>query len=440
MSDGGVKHMSRVIVTYRDSFFLFFAVLIFISLPHTAHAAHPPSTRNAPRTADSLEIDSSPGNSPDTLGHFSMGHIHLTVRGDSASPHTEPSTHLLPPFVGADIEFNRVDGWAVKLFQNNHPQDDKQPSIRASEIYAFGRKRILGSLTVSQPLAPRLAARAEAYRVTGTHDGLILRHDENEIAAVLLSRDYYDYFDLEGGRLALHVDAPDRLTVTAGYAVEMYRSLSRRVERGLFTVPHPFRPNPRVDEGLAKSVYLVLDRDTRVSDGDMLPASWEHAEIEIAGGSLGGDFTYTRALAELGVNSPLSPRMNVAYRVMGGVGSQSLPFQQQFFVGGPGTLKAFPLKKNESGGNVLLLANIEYGVELTGAFRLLLFQDVGNAWRDRSTLGRQKILMDLGVGIVSGDLRLYIARDVSSRHGTTIGFVLAHSPLTAPTSLRILVR
>ena len=259
---------------------------------------------------------------------------------------------------------------------------------------------------------------------------------DDAVRAVLLTRESYDYFDLEALRAGVVLERRRQGSLTLDLHSDRYRTLTKVARRGLLTTPHDFRANPAIDEGravLLRASYLRDTRDVRDGDGDRAPASWERVVVEHADRAWGGDFTFSRAEVELGVRSPLSPLTRLDYRLRAGAGSATMPVQQRFFAGGAGTLRGYPVKA--AGGNALWLVSAEATTDITRDIRALAFADAGTAWQDWKTLGSQKLLVSAGVGVGLGGLtRAYLARAWSAPGRPWSVRVVLRSAFARPTA------
>lgn len=111
---------------------------------------------------------------------------------------------------------------------------------------------------------------------------------------------------------------------------------------------------------------------------------------------------YVKAESEIRFFHKLTPGSKIATRLLVGVGlpygnSTILPYNQQFFIGGPNSLRGFrprsigpgtvdptPLSQNsfiaDQSGDIKLEANIEYRQKLVSILYGALFADAGNIW------------------------------------------------------------
>ncbi|MBR5715962.1 MAG: BamA/TamA family outer membrane protein [Bacteroidales bacterium] len=118
---------------------------------------------------------------------------------------------------------------------------------------------------------------------------------------------------------------------------------------------------------------------------------------------------FLKATAELRYTHTIDGDIKVAGRVQGGIGyaygnSTDLPYSEQFYIGGPNSLRGFSVRGIGPGsttwiskygddeysylqrvGDIKLEGNVELRFPIAGAFHGALFADAGNVWRLRSS-------------------------------------------------------
>ena len=218
---------------------------------------------------------------------------------------------------------------------------------------------------------------------------------------------------------------PDFSTVSVHLRHDRYRSLvSREHVTSWWHTDRTLRGNPAIDDGEAHRLILRLERLARHT-GRGRGGVYHWIEVEGAGGPLGGDFDYTRALADIRSIVRLSPAGTLTLRGVGGTGLHgTVPLQRQFVLGGVDGLRAHAF--GEFHGDRVLLGQVEYSVGLR-AFRprglsdgpqLLAFLDSGTAWNHvtQGSLVAQRFATDGGVGLAIADdgLRLTAAKNLQN--------------------------
>lgn len=324
------------------------------------------------------------------------------------------------------LDYNRVDPLRMGLGWEAQRPLTMRPRFGARVEYATGRGRWLWGVQAEQPLAPpsRLVAGVSWVRRTDHSDLQQVDDLENTLALLLGRQDYRDYFEREGAGVHLSWRVPDFSTVSLHVRSDEYRSLQRaRHVTSWFDRDRPLRDNPQVDEGEAHRVLLRLERlahhTKRTRSG-----FYHWVELERAGGQVGGDFDYMRALADLRSVLRLSPAVTLSLRgVAGATLDGVLPRQMQFTVGGVDGLRGHAFGAFR--GDQMVLMQAEYTVGLwaldshgIGAgLHVLAFVDAGTAWSQpagRWDAGRQQLGVDGGVGVALGedDMRVTFARDL----------------------------
>lgn len=135
-----------------------------------------------------------------------------------------------------------------------------------------------------------------------------------------------------------------------------------------------------------------------------------------------GNLTFSKAYAELRQYIPLAGRRrrnkpdedksSVAVRLLAGTSSGTLPFFEQFFVGGGDNLRGY--RDDRFWGSNLLLGSIELRQPLARKFKGVLFLDVGHAWGG----SYQNVNLN---GFAQSDFRPRVGVGVGLRVNTPIG-------------------
>jgi hypothetical protein len=340
------------------------------------------------------------------------------------------------------VDYNRVD-----LFRTGLTGELQNPSTMAPRIggrfeYATGRRRALYGVQLEQPLSPpgRLAVGVSMSRRTD-HSELQQTDDvENSLALLFAGQDYRDYFEREGFGAYLAWRVPDFSVISVHVRNDAYRSLELQDgARSIFERHPALRGNPEVGDGEIHAVLLRLERQTRRTARTR--AGFYHwIELERAGHGMGGDFQYTRALADLRSVLRLSPTATLALRAVGGTTpTGTLPLQKEFTTGGVDGLRARPFAQYR--GSQLLLAQAEYTTALwqvrpsgfNAGLHAIAFVDAGRAWDDAGHAwrpDRQHLQVDGGFGLTTSEdnLRVYVARDLQRSRSDAIFSVRLQRP------------
>ncbi len=325
------------------------------------------------------------------------------------------------------MDYNRVDRFRVGLrWQFQRPENRMNPRLGFRAEGATGRGRFLYGAQLEQPLIPpgRIALGVSMVRCTDHSELQQVEDVENSLALLFGRQDYRDYFEREGVGAYLSWRVPDFSTVSVHVRNDDYRSLPLdRGTRSFFQRKRDLRPNPEVDEGEAHGLVVRLERLPHRTHRTRA-GLYHWVDLVRMGGTWGGDFEYTRLLADMRSVFRLSPATTLSLRAVGGyTGSGSLPAQKQFTVGGVDGLRAHTFGAFR--GDQMLLGQAEYTVGLwplrTGMFdgglHAIVFVDAGRAWSSPShgwDLDRQRFETDGGFGLSSSenDVRVYFARNL----------------------------
>lgn len=153
------------------------------------------------------------------------------------------------------------------------------------------------------------------------------------------------------------------------------------------------------EDGRTVSLTFTGMRDTRDSRIAPTKGNRQLLSLEFALPPLGSKFNFQKYYAEYVQYIPLGQAV-IAARIAGGLGSGSIPGQELFVLGGPGSLRGF--SSAEFRGTQVALANVEFRTPLGGIAELLkdftgvLFVDVGQVWGPLPTNGFKT---DYGVGV-----------------------------------------
>ncbi len=327
---------------------------------------------------------------------------------------------------GLVLDYNRVDQLKVGASVQLQQPYSMQPRLGGMLAYAFGRRRTLYGIQLEQPLLPpaRLCLGVSMIRRTDHSDLQQVDDLENSLALLLGRQDYRDYFERQGYGAYLSWRVPDFSTVSVHGRSDQYRSLV--VNRGThswFQQQRVLRDNPAIDEGTMHSVLVRLERLAQTTHRTRA-GLYHWIELERAGGSLGGDFAFTRALADVRSVLRLTPATTLALRGVGGhTADGTLPSQKQFTAGGVDGLRAHSFA--QFSGDQMLLGQAEYDIGLwrlrseiwPDGLHAIAFLDAGRAWSNPDhvwDVNRQPFATDGGFGLATADdgVRVYFARDL----------------------------
>lgn len=349
--------------------------------------------------------------------------------GDALLTHPDPwrSRHgTKADQIDATVDYNRVDLIRPGVWAQFQSPSTMRPRLGARFEYAIGRQRGLYGVQLEQPLLPtaRFAAGVSATRRTDHSELQQVDDVENSLDLLVAREDWRDYFEREGYGAYLSWRVPDFSTVSVHVRGDKYRSLVTNTDTwGMLNKDRALRTNPAIDDGMSHSALIRLERLTRRTLRKRA-GLYHWAELERAGNGLGGDFDYTRALADMRSVVRLSPSVTLSLRAAGGAAlAGQLPRQKQFAVGGIDGLRAHSFGSFR--GDHMALGQAEYTIglwEMRGrgverGLHALVFADAGTAWNDVHhgyDVHGQRFAVDGGLGLSTSDddVRVYFAKNL----------------------------
>lgn len=308
----------------------------------------------------------------------------------------------------SDISYQRVDGLVINLNDDHVSQDRFAPAVRWHLNYGFSSGRFGAGLAVLQPLAPEhLYLKLALYDRTAPNNrfsGIGLM--ENSLAGFFLHEDYMDYHRSKGVQASLVAHGGGRLRLEAGVRSEENSSLGGRsvwsFKKGEFI------PNPAIDEGNLRSFFAEARLGGKRNH---LQALYERCGADL----MDGDFAYERLWVQARGRLDLGSRAGFDARLAAGRNlAGRLPLQERFLLGGLGTVRGYGYQsllipaEGETdppfGGEMSLLANVEYSLELGDDFGLALFYDTGMAWQDpHADVRLDDLKSSAGLGLLLDD-------------------------------------
>ena len=332
------------------------------------------------------------------------------------------------------FDYNRVDQASLGAGLAPVPEETFLPRLTLEGAWSLARSQVNYTIGVEQPLtrAPYLALGGRVYRVTDTQDRGLVNDVENTLSALLFRQDYRDYFQRQGSegyaRLAWGADN----SVRAGFRVDDLDPLPAfRSSWSLFGGTQAFRPNPAVPSGTLHQFALALKTSSRAHRAAPQPGMDLTLTFDEAGGSLGGDFRFSRASAEHRWTTKIAPGVWLNQRAAYGLRlAGEVPPEFLYYVGGVGTLRGYEFK--QFGGDRFYLYNVEYAAnlgrhiapfdrdEMLRGVELVLFTEAGKAWTGGAAgeAGSAAPAWDAGAGVqTSGDgFHLYVAQNLRQPH------------------------
>lgn len=309
-----------------------------------------------------------------------------------------------------------------------------------------------------------------------------LARAEDGWAALLLRRDYRDYYINEGvgGYVFSHFGPDFRLEV--GARSEHQRSVRTATAWSLFRSDQAWRPNPLIDDGRYNTIGIGFEYDDRNQDQRPSAGWWLRGRVEHSAsrnvaplslptairGSIptDGSYAFSRIWFDARMYNRVTPDMKLNVRILGDgwLGGDPLPLQQRVALGGPDVLPGYDFRAVNcaAGGytdpaipalcdrmlavQVELRSRVHLGLlwhyrdkdhpELDRAFGvseadLVVFTDAGDAWLSGAGPGRvpndripsfREWKADLGVGIDAGAIGAYVAKGFTG--GQPVQFIV----------------
>lgn len=254
---------------------------------------------------------------------------------------------------------------------------------------------------------------------------------ETALAAVVVRRDYRDYYQRHGTSGSVTLYGARDLSLTGSYGIERWTARSTHNPFSLFHGGEPWRPNPRLDEGVFHIADMALGVDTRTDPDDPWSGWWVRADAEHGSGTIEspgptsdltarvGAVNYTRGFFDIRRYNRFGPdaQLNVRLVLGGLLGGDELPLERRLSVDGPGALPGYDFHGSRTGIDVgtcnaglsipgtpaecdrIALAQIEYRSDLRFDFSRIwgdwpryyhgahgdavwvLFADAGRGWR-----------------------------------------------------------
>jgi hypothetical protein len=303
-----------------------------------------------------------------------------------------PRPAFFAPAVGPFPTYDRVNGLTLHASANIHPtREPEGPRITVWGSYRFEQENKLGGgARWRVPLRVQgLRLTGEASRATRTNDAWIRGDVANSIRALVLGRDYRDYWDADV--LRVMVDRPvgkpliageTWLGPRAGIQVSNDRALPTESPWALLDREGLERPNPPALEGrivsLLAGTHFRWRGTSTFFDGDL---NLEHAL------SAPDDATFTQALfvGDYRTRALRTHQLHVYARVMSPIGGNDAPPQRRGILGGGGTFSTEPIAFFR--GDHLVFVESSYVIPLTrivlpvvGTPSLEAVHNIGAAW------------------------------------------------------------
>jgi hypothetical protein len=336
---------------------------------------------------------------------------------------------------GREDLFSPVDGLspaisvAATIFD---PRHFNHAFVEGSVSYKFGRDDVGYSIGGERPIfdgPARIVLGAEVHDVTASDDMWRISSFEQTVAALGFKNSFRDYYRRRGGQLfgVLRAGASNEFSVMARW--DRHQPLANATSYSFFRDDAALRPALDITDRHVNALVLGYTLDTRRLSGAGERATYaRHLKdglygfaarqqpglrlewtSEIAGHGLGGGATFDRHIANVRGYLPFTSRTLLAMRGLFGWGSEALPEERRFALGGIGSVHGYAFK--EVSGTRMALFNAEYrvglGPSLTraahDAVHVFVCYDAGRAG-GRATASNW--LNGVGAGVGAGGVRV----------------------------------
>ena len=329
-----------------------------------------------------------------------------------------PSRQDFEVFPDVTIRYNRAEGLA--LYVPFHPGTDDIPGFKVYGYVgrAFGAGKWYGRLGVGEYIwRGRVGLLVEGHSEARNDDGWRVSPRENSLSALLINRDWYDWYEAEGLGGSLVLSLPSWMEFRARYRNEVHRVMEVVPLWSLFGGDREFRPEFGIREGRDVNVQY------RVSVGEavgLFPGRYRgKAVYSYTQSRPESAFNYTRDDFSLEAFLPLHHRLGIRLDARTGtITGDSYGLQHQVAVGGIGSLQGFAYK--DLNGDRDIDTGNHYGVvsmtfSLRDDHRLYsVMAQLGGVWDSAEPLLAGQHFSDLweqssaavGLGIGDEDTRL----------------------------------
>ena len=125
--------------------------------------------------------------------------------------------------------------------------------------------------------------------------------------------------------------------------------------------------------------------------------SYKRVSAEMAGGILGGDYTFGKYQAEGSLYHEVLRNQVLALHLATGLSAGTLPPHEQYRIGGAESLRGYDY--GEFYGDKMVLANAEYRFQIIKGLQGVVFADTGAAWLKDDPVNLADFSTGAGVGV-----------------------------------------
>ncbi len=263
------------------------------------------------------------------------------------------------------LRYNRVEGLVLGLRRTPLSLRDPDDTARiyGQLDYAFALEDVRYTIGVESKLIrgeeTGLKVGVSYEKQTRTPDRWKTSYVENSLGGVGLGYDFFDYYEGEGLSVYAVQALSSTFRLTAGVRFEEHRPLSRNTGWSLFEATS-FRSNPAAEAGRLHAGTVSLEGG-HVEDRDDLPTGAAFRTTATIGTDFGGDLRANRYEVDGRAFLPLSANTRLRLRLRGGYATSDAPTQQQFSLGGIGSVRSYD--QNALRDTRMLLGNAEYIID-----------------------------------------------------------------------------
>ena len=316
------------------------------------------------------------------------------------------------------ISYNRVDGYAPYLTLKYQDPDSTLPTAWGTIGYAFASERLRFELGMQQRLMRKmsLALGAKYSRRLASSDDWLIGDGENTAFALLVTEDFKDFYESEGGGVYLKAVPAKGLKTELGLFVEDTKWLSaHRNLWSLFGGKKRFGENFGTvddfvrDPGIAEldtttDLYLHLRAEYDGTNKENLfgRSAWRTwGVLDWSDSAFGSDFNYRRYILQVRRYQKATRQSMLLLTGTFGASDGYVPMNRLFFLGGVGTLYGY--KNKEYWGSRFWMTNAEYRFALPRRdIALALFWDCGQIYQGTSFASDFDVKHSIGAAMYLG--------------------------------------
>ncbi len=273
------------------------------------------------------------------------------------------------------FSYNRVDGFAPYATVKYQDQDSSLPTAWGTIGYAFASERLRFELGMEQRVlrTMSLTAGAKYGRRLASSDDWLIGDGENTAFALLVTEDFKDFYESEGGSAYLKAVPSKKTRVEIGFTSEettwlrAHRNLwslfggGKRFGENFATVDRDYWTQGVAEIDTTTNVYLSARAEYDGTDRDNLfgRSAWRAwGTLEWSDESFGSDFGYRRYLLQARRYQKATKQSALLVTGTYGASDGYLPMHRRFFLGGIGTLYGY--RHKEYIGARFWMFNTEY--------------------------------------------------------------------------------